>query len=177
MRIVKWILIIFVAIVAVFGAGAYLLPREATVERHINISAAPADVFPYVNSLKATQDWSPWLERDPDVVLTYSGPDSGVGAQMAWVSDEPNVGTGSQEITVSVQDQRVESALDFGEMGTATASFLLVGGGTSTEVFCILRTDMGNSPMGRWMGVAMDYIVGPDYETGLANLKALVEGN
>jgi len=32
------------------------------------------------------------------------------------------------------------------------------------------------NPMGRWMGLMMDGWVGPDYETGLSNLKSLVEG-
>jgi hypothetical protein len=35
---------------------------------------------------------------------------------------------------------------------------------------------MGVNPVGRWMGLMMDRWVGADYERGLANLKALVEG-
>ena len=34
---------------------------------------------------------------------------------------------------------------------------------------------MGMNPMGRWMGLMMDGMVGADYDQGLANLKALVE--
>jgi hypothetical protein len=40
----------------------------------------------------------------------------------------------------------------------------------------MLDTDMGAGPIGRWMGLMMDKWVGGDYETGLQNLKSLVEG-
>ena len=35
---------------------------------------------------------------------------------------------------------------------------------------------MGARPAGRWLGLMMDNWVGADYERGLSNLKALVEG-
>ena len=35
--------------------------------------------------------------------------------------------------------------------------------------------DMGMNPIGRWMGLTMDGMVGKDFDTGLASLKALAE--
>jgi len=176
-RIILRIIAIVIAVLAVLVGTAYLLPREVTVARTVTIDADPGAIFPYINSLKATQQWSPWLERDPNVALTYTGPDAGVGASMVWSSDNPQVGEGSQKITTSVADERVETALDFGAMGTATAMFLLDAQGGATDVTWTLVTDMGNSPIRRWMGVMMDRWVGQDYENGLANLKYVVERN
>jgi hypothetical protein len=34
---------------------------------------------------------------------------------------------------------------------------------------------MGGNPVNRYFGVMMDRLVGPDFEAGLANLKALAE--
>ena len=176
MRVLKWLLGIVVVLVLLFVAGGFLLPREVSVARSVDISAPPGEVFGHVNSLRATQEWSPWLERDPNVAVTYSGPEEGVGASMAWESKDPQVGVGTQEIVASETDQRVETALDFGPMGTATASFILEDTGGGTRVTWDLVADMGNDPMGRWMGLMMDRWVGADYEQGLSNLKALVEG-
>ena len=176
MRILRWIGIVVVVLAVVFVAGAYLLPREVTIARSIEVNAPADQVFPHVNSMKATEGWSPWLERDPDVKLTYSGPDEGVGATLSWVSDQPDVGVGTQVIVTSEPDSRVETDLDFGDMGTAKAAFILDAAGEGTTVTWTLVADMGNSPVGRWMGLMMDGLVGPDYEAGLANLKALVEG-
>lgn len=176
MRVLKRILIGLVVLVAAFLGAGFLLPRIVTVKRSVAIQAAPEAIFPHVNSLRATQAWSPWMERDPDVALTFSGPDSGVGAVMSWASDNPQVGQGRQEITLSQANDRVETALDFGEMGLATASFQLQPDGAATVLTWGLQTDMGAGPVGRWMGLMMDRWVGGDYERGLANLKALVEG-
>ena len=177
MKALKWIAGILGALVFVFVIVGMLLPREITVSRSIEI-AAPADtIFPHVNSMKATEEWSPWLALDPDNKLTYSGPDAGVGAKLEWASDDPQVGAGSQEIMVSMPSEKVQTALDFGDMGTATAEFRLEEEAGLTKVTWDLKTDMGAGPMGRWMGLMMDKWVGADYEKGLSNLKGLVEGS
>lgn len=167
---------ILLGIVVALAAVAFLLPREVVVTRFAVINAPPSAVFPWVNSLQKTAEWSPWMGLDPDIQVTFEGPESGVGNVMAWVSAKPEVGSGRQEITVSTPETRVESALDFGDMGTAKASFDLVPEGTGTRVTWGLVSDMGNNPVGRYMGLMLDRWVGADYEKGLASLKAKVEG-
>ncbi|MEM0946170.1 MAG: SRPBCC family protein [Pseudomonadota bacterium] len=176
MRILKWLLGLVVAFALVVIIGGFLLPREVVVSRSVDIEAPASTIFPHVNSLKATEAWSPWLERDPGVQLTYTGPDAGVGATLSWQSDDPQVGVGSQEIIASTENAQVDTALDFGDMGIATARFLLEEAGGVTTVSWDLTTDMGAGPVGRWMGLMMDGWVGGDYEQGLQNLKSLVEG-
>jgi hypothetical protein len=114
---------------------------------------------------------------DPALKVTYEGPEAGVGNVMSWTSDLPEVGSGRQEITLSEPDRRVESALDFGGMGTALASFDLVPEGTGTRLTWGLKADMGMNPIGRYMGLMMDRWVGADYESGLSRLKGMVEGS
>ena len=176
MRFLKWILGILVVLVVIFVAGAFLLPRTVEVARTIEIDAPAADVFPHVNSLKAGEAWSPWLSRDPEVQLAYSGPEAGVGAKLDWTSDHPQVGNGTSLITASEADKLVENELDFGDMGTALARFQLVESNGKTTVTWGFETDLGKNPVARWMGLMMDKWVGGDYETGLTNLKAVVEG-
>lgn len=176
MRILKNCLIGLVILIAVLAAVGMLLPRSVTVTRSIIIDAPPSAVFPLVNSMQRTEEWSPWLAMDPEVALTYSGPSQGVGNTLEWSSDNPKVGTGRQEITQSEDNKRVATALDFGDMGLATAQFDLVSMGGGTEVTWGLVADMGNTPIGRWMGLLMDRLVGADYEKGLINLKKAVEG-
>ncbi|MCY4178887.1 MAG: SRPBCC family protein [Litoreibacter sp.] len=80
------------------------------------------------------------------------------------------------EVIESVPNESVKNALDFGDMGTAIADYKLVEEGGITTVTWGLTADMGAGPIGRWMGLMMDDWVGADYERGLSNLKALVEG-
>jgi hypothetical protein len=177
MRWIRNLILIVVGLVALLAVSAYLLPRNVVIERSTTIDALAEEIFPLVNSLKRGQEWSPWLDRDPETQIVFDGPDAGVGASMEWTSDHPEVGSGRQEITSSTPDQRVETALDFGGQGTATAWFDLVPEGSGTALTWGLDADMGNNPIGRWMGLMMDGWVGTDYEAGLANIKALAEGS
>ena len=175
MRVLRKILTYVLVVAVVLAAVAYVLPREVTVERSVTIKAAPDAIFPHVNSMQATEAWSPWLERDPDVKLAYGGPASGVGNRMVWESEHPDVGSGTQEIIASVENSLVETALDFGLMGTARARFELKPEGEVTELVWGFVTDTGMNPIARWMGLMLDRWVGADYETGLARLRTLVE--
>lgn len=176
MRILKWIMGTIAVLAVAFIAIGMLLPREVVVERSTEITAPADKIFPHVNNLKATQAWSPWLALDPDVQTTYGSIAEGVGAKMSWASDNPQVGTGAMEVVESIPNEKVLSALDFGDMGTATARYDLIEAGDKTTVTWGLTADMGAGPVGRWMGLMMDTWVGADYEKGLANLKGLVEG-
>ena len=175
MRLVKQILSGLILLVLALVAIAFVLPDRAVVARSIVIEADPDRIFPHVNSMQKTEAWSPWLSRDPNTKLTYSGPDSGVGNKLEWASDHPQVGSGTQEITASTANASVETALDFGPMGTAKASFTLASAEGGTEVTWGFVTELGLNPMARWMGLMMDRWVGADYEAGLENLKSLVE--
>ncbi|MBV2360324.1 SRPBCC family protein [Thalassococcus sp. CAU 1522] len=176
MKFLKWTLGTLAGLIAIFAIVGMLLPRQVTIERSIRIDAGVEQVFPHVAGLKAMAAWSPWLDRDPDVQLTYSGPDTGEGATLDWASEHPNVGNGHQVITGFEENVLVTTALDFGEMGTANADLVLEEADGVTTVTWTLDADMGAGPFGRWMGLMMDRAVGPDYELGLSRLKSLVEG-
>lgn len=176
MRFLKWTFGLFLGLVIVLAAVGMLLPREVTVARSVEVNVPADKVFAHVNGLKAMAEWSPWLERDPNVKLTYSGPETGEGAALSWTSEHPQVGNGSQKIVEVIENEKVMTALDFGDMGTANAAVLLQAGGEKTVVTWTLESDMGAGPVGRWMGLMMDKWVGADYEVGLFRLKTLVEG-
>ena len=175
LRFLGRLLVVLIGLAIVLAVVSIFLPREVTVTRSILIDAPPEDVFPHVDSLQRVEQWSPWAGIDPEMTVSFSGPDSGVGNRMDWTSADPRVGSGSQEITVSVPNERVETALDFGDMGQATAWLDLGTAAGGTEVTWGLSADMGLNPVGRYMGLMMDRWVGADYERGLERLKEIVE--
>jgi effector-binding domain-containing protein/carbon monoxide dehydrogenase subunit G len=183
MRFLKrLVLFLFVLIVVLIGV-AFFLPNSGHVERSITIARPPSMVFAVLNSYRRFNDWSPWVGKDPNAHYTVTGPVAGVGAKESWVGDPKTVGSGSQEIIESKADESVTMALDFGDMGKAKARFLLSPEDKGTRVKWTLDTQaplaldgkvLWNT-IGRYMGLFMDSMVGPDYETGLAKLKTLVE--
>ena len=175
MRMIRRLFMYVIGLVVILVLGAYALPREVTVKRGVVIDAPVETVFLLVNSLKRMSGWSPWIGRDPAIKLVFSGPDAGVGATMGWSSVMEQVGNGTQEITQSIVNARVESRLVFGQMRPSVAVFDLTTEELGTRVEWSLISDMGMNPVGRWMGLMMDRWVGPDFETGLAHLKAQAE--
>jgi hypothetical protein len=170
----KKILGTLIVVVVVLVGVAYMLPRYVHVERSVVVDRPAGVVFQILNSFKHFQEWSPWVDYDPSAQVSYSGPESGVGAKMAW-SGNDKVGKGSQLITASEPGARVATDLDFGGMGSAKSAFVLKGDGGGTRVTWLLDLDMGNGPIGRYMGLFMDGMIGKDYEKGLTRLKALAE--
>ncbi len=176
MSFVLSILTVLVGVVALLAAIGMALPRVITVARSIKITAPAAEIFPHVNNLRATVPWSPWLARDPDAALDFNDIPEGVGAAMTWASENRSVGSGRMEITGAEPPVHLDVALDFGAGSTAEATWDFAEAGGVTRATWRLTIDMGGGPHARWMGMMMDRWVGRDYEEGLANLKALVEG-
>ena len=164
-----------VLLVLLLGVVAFALPQQISVARSLDINAPESDVFPYVNSLKRFNEWSPWVARDPEAKYVFAGPDEGKGARMEWSSTHPDVGSGVQEIIESETNSFVRVSLDFGDMGNGNASFQLKPSGAGTRVVWVFDTDVGNNPLQRWMGLMFDRWIGKDYEEGLARLKKVVE--
>lgn len=177
MKWVKRIAGAIIAIVVILVAVAYILPRHVSAERSVTINAPAERVFPLVNDLEAFSTWSPWSKLDPNMQVSYSGPDSGVGQKMTWQSDHSSVGNGAQEIVESEENKRVVTALDFGSQGAANAAFDLEPDGDGTKVTWSFETDLGMNPIGRYFGLVIGDWVGADYEKGLASLKQLAESS
>jgi len=176
MSALKKILLGLVIAVAVLVLVGLFLPSSAHVERSITVDASPATMFALVNGYRSFKRWSPWAERDPETEYSFEGPDHGVGAKMTWASQNPQVGSGYQEVVASDPYSRVQSHLDFGSQGTAEAFFRLEPGADGTSITWGFDTEFGMNLVSRYMGLMFDRWIGADYEAGLANLKVLAEG-
>jgi effector-binding domain-containing protein len=171
----KKILIVIVAVVGLLTIIGLLLPRKTQVARSITIARPASLIFATVDSFQLFPKWSPWQQLDPNMHQSTEGARDGVGAKLVW-SGNDKVGSGTQVITAATADRSVASDIDFGKMGVAKSTISLQPQGSSTRVTWSLDIDMGASPIGHYFGLMMDRMVGKDYETGLSNLKTLVEG-
>lgn len=175
MQMLRRIILIVAAIVIVLIAIGYLLPQRVAVARTIDIAAPPSIVFPLVGDLRQVGRWSPWLGLDPNMQVTFSGPESGVGQTMSWASNDARVGTGSQTVTEYQPDSRVATDLDFGPQGRAVATTTVERAGEGSRVTWGFETDLGLNPVARYFGLALEGMIAPDYERGLAKLKEVAE--
>lgn len=174
MRIVKWLLGGILALAALLVAGGYLLSPKFTVVRSVQIAAPPEKVFVLVAEPRHWKDWTIWNRRDPQMQIEYSGPASGPGAAWSWKSKTE--GEGRMTFTAAEAPRRVAYELFFPDFGTtSTGDLALAAEGSGTRVTWTMNGDMGSNPLFRWMTLASDRMVGPDFEAGLAGLRQLAE--
>jgi len=172
---IRKLLIGLIAVVVVIAVVGLILPRHVQVKRSIAIDRPASMVYAVVNSFVLFPQWSPWQDLDPNMKQTTEGPREGVGAKLVWKGND-KVGSGTQTITQSTPGQAIASDLDFGGMGVAKSVISLAPEGTSTTVTWTVDLDMGANPIGHYFGLTMDGMLGKDFASGLAKLKALVEG-
>lgn len=177
MGALKTFLRALIGLVAILAALSFLLPRHAHVERSVVMAAPASTVFAVINDLHEFNKWSPWTQIDPATQYTFTGPATGVGAAMAWQSEHPHVGSGSQEIIESVPNEHVTTLLRFSDEGDAKSTIALAADANGTRVTWNFDTDLGFNPLSRYFGLMLDSMVGSNYEQGLATLKSLVETN
>ena len=167
-----------IIILAIVGLLAYAatLSNSFQVKRSLRINASADKIFPLINNMRGMNTWNPFLEADPDIKITYTGPDSGKGARYEWTGNN-KVGQGSLEVTDATAPSQVTLKLDMWKPleGHNTVVFTLVPGGAGTDVTWAMS---GERPfIGKVMGVIcnMDRMVGGQFEKGLAKLKAIAE--
>jgi uncharacterized protein YndB with AHSA1/START domain len=162
------------ALGGILAAVAVGLPAHVTVARSVVTNAPESAVFPYLTNLHHFKEWSPWAARDPQLQLTYSGPDSGKGARVDWVSQARSIGTGSMEITNADPNKTIELAVNFNGLD-GTSGFDIVPSGSGSKVTWTFGYDSGSSPLKRWKALALDGFVGAEYRAGLDKLKARMD--
>ncbi|MDQ3263414.1 MAG: SRPBCC family protein [Myxococcota bacterium] len=171
----KILLVVAVVVLGLVGVIASR-PAEFRIERSVVISA-PADVVQaQVVDFHKWGAWSPWEKLDPAQTRTYSGAESGVGAQYAWAGKK--VGEGKMTIKEVTPGQRVVIDLEFITPMEArnVVELALTEQGTGTQVRWVMTGQ--NNFLGKAFSLVMDMdqMVGKDFESGLAALKTVSEG-
>ncbi len=180
MRVLKWLAIAVVVIVAAAFAYGLTLPNTSHVVRSTTIDAPACTVYAQLDNFQNFNKWSPWEQYDPDMRHTSDGPARGVGARQTW-SGNDQVGSGTQEIVEAKACTLVKTRLVFADFADNRylATFELVPEGEATTVDWSFDGEFGGSLLNQVMSryfakVAADMIV-KDYDRGLASLKQLAE--
>lgn len=172
----KTIVLPIAVVLAALLIYAATRPDTFLIQRGVSIKAPPEKVFAIVSDFHRWEAWSPWEKLDPALKRTYSGTQSGTGAIYAWDGNS-KVGAGRMEIVEALPSSLIIIKLDFLRPfeGHNIAEFTLQGQGDSTYVSWVMH---GPSPyISKLIGIfmSMDSMIGKDFATGLANLKAVAE--
>lgn len=106
MKIIKYILLTIISIVAIALIAALFIPKTFHAEGNITINQPIQVVYDYVKLLKTQENYSEWFKMDSKLQKTYKGIDGTEGASITWQSDE--MGNGKQVIKKLIPPARVE---------------------------------------------------------------------
>ena len=172
----KKVLIVLVLAIVVFFGIAAMQPAEFSISRSTTVNAAPAKVFSQVNDFHKWENWSPWAKMDPSMKTTYEGPASGAGASYSWAGNS-KVGEGKMSITQVKPSEQVLIQLDFLKPFKASnlTTFDFKAESKTTVVTWTMSGKNNLFAKAMHMVMNMDKMIGPDFEKGLAQMKAEAE--
>jgi hypothetical protein len=169
--------ILIVAALAIAGVLIYAAtkPDVFRVTRSTSIKAPPEKIQAELADFHGWQAWSPWEKMDPSMKRTFGGAEKGKGATYAWEGNG-NVGQGRMQITES-SPQKVALNLDFVKPFEAhnKVDFSIAPQGDTTQVTWSMVGPVPYFAKIMHVFVDMDRMVGSQFESGLANLKAVTE--
>lgn len=178
MKIVKWILIVIVILVAIPLITAVFVKKDYKIEREVVINKPKQEVFDYIKYLKNQNNFSKWAQMDLNMKKEFRGTDGTVGFVSAWDSENKDVGKGEQEIKGIKEGERVDYEIRFIKPFESTSSAYMTTesvNGSQTKVKWVFFGNMPY-PMNLMQVIMdMDNAVGSDLQTGLNNLKAILE--
>jgi hypothetical protein len=172
----KKVLVALAVLIAGFGAFVSTRPDTYHIERSATFAAPVQIPFAMVNDFHRWHYWSPWEALDPKMKVSFDGPYAGPGAIYAW-SGNDKAGEGKMTLLETNLYSSIRIQLEFTrpmqDASTITFTFAPVPEGTKvtwamdgkhtfmSKAFCLFMN--------------LDSMVGPDFEKGLASMKALAE--
>jgi hypothetical protein len=161
-------------IVAVFLIVAAVLPGSYTVERSVEIAKQPAVVYDQISDYNVWLEWSPWPKTEPTAKQTVTGEPGTVGMTWSWEGEV--VGVGSMTLAAVEEGRSIQSKLVFKEPMTSEADDYMILEPTENGTKVTWRnTGELPYPVGRYFGLGVEGMLGPQFEEGLESLKTLCE--
>ncbi len=173
MTLFFYIIIGFITFIAFLHAWSR---KDYELSRTVVINRPKAEVYAYIRQLKKQQLWMPWFLNDPNFVIKYKGEDGKLGAASYWKGN--NKVEGIQKITKLQEGKLLETQL----------LFLRPYKSLSVNYMAVKELEPDRTKM-VWgvKGVhrfpasvfmlfyGMERAIGKEFDTGLQNLKRILE--
>ncbi len=178
MTILLYILGSILGIISLLLIIAAFLKKKYNIERSVAIERNLSDTYEFISSLQNQDGFSKWANIDPDMKKEYLGIDRTIGFTSRWESNHKQVGTGEQEITKLISNERMETKMRFFKPFKGEADgYFITSKMTETET----KVSWGfNSKMPYPFNIMlvlfkMEEKLGADFELGLQNMKNQME--
>lgn len=163
-------IIMLILVVPLFVSKGY------TVEESIVINAPKSMVYDYISDFNNFHEWSPWQDRDPEMITTISGDGKSVGSKYEWEGNK-EAGKGSMEI-VNMDEDRVDIDLIFAEPfeSESFTQYRFEETESGTKLIWYMEGEMPYPMNILNLFSVMKKAIGADYREGLETAKSNLEG-
>ncbi|MEO5625163.1 MAG: polyketide cyclase [Dokdonella sp.] len=169
------LLIVFLLAVVI----GVMLPSQGHIERVVEVSSPVRQVYDSVNTFRRYPQWS-WLRaQDPNVKMSFLGPEAGKGAKIKWSSALPKIGDGSLEITSATPDSKLTMAIDNDWKGTNKTYAIELhpaANGKTLKISESYDVDYGWNLVSRYAGLYINGDPASSIQVSLNNLAAMLAG-
>jgi hypothetical protein len=169
------LLIVFVLAVVI----GVMLPSHGHIEREVEVSSPVRQVYDSLNGFRRFPQWSWIRSQDPNVKMSFQGPETGNGAKINWSSTNRRIGDGSLTITSSTQDSKLAMALDndwTGTNKTYTVELHPASNGKTLKINETYDVDYGWNLKARYAGLYINGDPASSIQVSLNNLSAMLAG-
>lgn len=180
MKALVVIALVLAGIIVVAGILGLFIRKKYSVSREVLVNKPRMVVFEYIRFLKNQNAYSKWATMDPDMKTEFRGTDGGAGFVSAWDSTKKDVGKGEQEILKVTEGEKVEYEIRFLKPFEST-SYASMSTSSVSDNETKIRWEFSAKmkyPMNLMLlFMNMEKMIGRDLETGLQNLKGILEKN
>ena len=174
-KLLKVVGVVLLILAVVFLVMGLTQPKDITVVRSIVIKAPQSTVFHQISKFTNWPNWSPWIDIEPEVNLSYEGVDGQPGSSYTWLGDE----TGSGKMTnTGIENGQLNFDLHFIKPWEGKAiGFLKTEITPAQETKVIWSLTIHSSFPMNAIGFITRNMVGNDFTHGLQLLKTYTESH
>ncbi len=178
MKRLKKVLLALAILIAIPLSIALFVRNDYAAQKEIVINKPKQEVFEYIKYLKNQDMYSKWSKMDPAMKRSYTGTDGKPGFISHWKSKNDELGEGEQEIKKITEGQRIDFELRFIKPFEATEPAFMTTESLNKNQTKVVWGFSGriNYPMNIFLlFMDMEKMIGDDLQTGLNNLKSVLE--
>ena len=174
MKFLKYLLFLLLIVIIGFAIYVAVQPSDFEVTRYRTVKAPAAVLYNNVIDYKNWESWSPWVEKEPDLIISYPEQTKGVGGSYSW---EGKDGLGNMKTLATNPNVSIEQELQFGDYHPSKIKWIFEPReDNKTNVTWIMNGEKIPFMFKAFAAVSggFDSMIGPDFERGLEKLDSLV---
>lgn len=174
----KKLVITLVLLLAIPLLVALLVKRQYQVQAEVVINQPQLLVFDYIRFVSNQDNFSVWAALDPNMQKSSDGVDGTVGYISRWHSENPDVGSGEQQITAITEGERIDLQLTFHQPFSSVSHAYMTTAALSDGQTLVRWHFAGQLPYPvnlMLLVVDVEGMIAEDLQQGLENLKLILE--